>query len=370
MKDTLIRRRVYGYKKASAADDYLTLTPLTNDNYFYFCSSGNGKNGDLWFSTDKNTWTQVDLHQSGNMYPYIVGEVSAGTKIYLKGNLVTDGAGNGIGFFYVLGKYKVSGNIMSLVYGDAYKGKTEFPSTDGYWFAALFKETTNHHNLVDISKLSLPVTTLVKYCYQFMFKNCKNLTSIPAHLLPATRLVSCCYQSMFEGCASLQSIPTGFLPATDFADSNIIENCTYYALSCYQAMFKNCTNLTSVPQDLLPATTIVKLCYAEMFYGCSSLTTAPILPATKFIMNIYYNVANQGCYYRMFYNSGVNNVQMFAPSVTYMQYQAGEYTTTYHTVGWLQNAASTGTIVKSASCTNIPTGSTDGIPSGWTVVNQ
>lgn len=50
----------------------------------------------------------------------------------------------------------------------------------------------------------MPATTLVNYCYQYMFYNCTALTTAPT--LPATTLTQYCYYSMFQGCTNLNRI--------------------------------------------------------------------------------------------------------------------------------------------------------------------
>ena len=93
--------------------------------------------------------------------------------------------------------------------------------------------------------------------------------------LPATILGNQTYQSMFSGCTSLTTAPE--LPATSIGNHS------------YDCMFKGCTSLTTAPE--LPATSVGSNAYYYMFYGCTSLTTAPELPATR--------VGNKG-YYSMF----------------------------------------------------------------------
>ena len=111
-------------------------------------------------------------------------------------------------------------------------------------------------------------------------------------------------------------------------------------------MFVNCTSLTSTPE--LPATTLANDCYYYMFGYCSSLTTAPELPATT--------LASQ-CYYYMFYScSKLNYIKMLATNISASNCLSS----------WVYGVSSTGTFVKAASMTSLPTG-TSGIPSGWTV---
>ena len=72
---------------------------------------------------------------------------------------------------------------------------------------------------------------------------------------------------------------------------------------CYYRMFYGCTSLTTAPA--LPATTLAASCYRNMFQSCKSLTTAPALPATT--LATY-------CYNSMFY--GCTSLQVYSSSGT------------------------------------------------------
>ena len=101
----------------------------------------------------------------------------------------------------------------------------------------------------------------------------------------------------------------------------------------------------------LPATTLANYCYSYMFYGCKSLTTAPELPATT--------LAND-CYSKMFYGcSKLNYIKMLATDISAFSCLNN----------WVNGVASTGTFVKNAAMTSLPSGAS-GIPTGWTVVDN
>lgn len=161
--------------------------------------------------------------------------------------------------------------------------------------------------LVDASNLVLPATELLEdSCYSFMFSLCRNLTGAPA-TLPATSLTKDCYMFMFES-----------------------------------------TKITTAPE--LPATTLTNRCYEYMFYGCGRLKTAPELPATTLA---------ERCYRSMFEDcTSLNRVTCSATDIS-----ANNCTLT-----WLRNVYPTGTFVK-AHNVEWPTG-IDGIPSGWTVIEE
>ena len=218
------------------------------------------------------------------------------------------------------GHINVYGNIMSLLYGDDFIGKT---TMSDFRLELVFTGS----NIIDAGNLILPATTLAQYCYASMFKGCTSLTQAP--VLPATTLASYCYYHMFEGCTSLTQAPV--LPATTLASYcyySMFNGCTSLtqapelpattlAEDCYASMFNGCTSLTSAP--VLPATKFYRYCYASMFKGCTSLTQAPELPATTLANDCYYHMFNgctslttapalpattlaYECYYHMFYN--------------------------------------------------------------------
>ena len=114
-------------------------------------------------------------------------------------------------------------------------------------------------------------------------------------------------------------------------------------------------NLISAENLILPATTLTNECYNAMFQFCSKLTTAPELPATTLPTISGYT---EGCYGFMFLDcTNLNYIKMLATNVSESSALNG----------WVGNVSSTGTFVKTAGVT-IPTG-TNGIPSGWAVVD-
>ena len=249
-------------------------------------------------------------------------------------------------------KFNVYGNIMSLIFGDNFVGKTSlcgFPQS----FVRLFNGCTT---LVSAKNLILPATTLAQNCYQFMFEDCASLVNAPE--LPATTLENSCYCYMFYGCTSLVNAPK--LPATTLANrcyqvmfngcTSLIEApelpATTLAGACYDGMFVGCTSLVNAPK--LPVTTLSNYCYTSMFYGCTSLVNAPELPATTLAKSCYSNMFN-GC-------TNLNKVTMLATDIS----------ATDCLSNWLSGVSETGTFIKESGVL-IPSGPS-GIPEGWNVV--
>ena len=267
--------------------DYMAFTAL-EDGTFSFVKEGN-PTGSVSYSLDNgSSWNTLNY---GDSTP----TVTTGSKVLWKGNYKGT-SDSDYGSFSSTGKFNVSGNIMSLMYGDDFKDKTDLTGCR-YCFYSLFRKCSN---LVDVPNLILPATSLAEYCYSIMFSRCTSLTTAPE--LPATTLATSCYNSMFDGCTSLTTAPV--LPATTLATScyhGMFYGCTSLtsapvlpatslAERCYNQMFSRCTSLTTAPE--LPATTLASSCYGYMFNGCKSLTTAPALPATTLAEN---------CYREMFY---------------------------------------------------------------------
>lgn len=330
----------------SYSGQYLTFVALEDGTFKFNCSSANTE---IQYSLDSGlTW---NILASNTNSP----TVTRGNKIFWKGDL-TPVYHQGIGTFSSTKRFDVEGNVMSLLYGDNFEGKTSLSGktcTFMYLFSGCTK-VVSAENLIlqattldvysygylfhDCSSLTtapsvLPITTLKDYCCEGMFQGCTSLISVQ-FVLPATTLAMSCYQRMFASCTSLTTVPSNMLPATT---AEII---------CYYAMFYNCTSLTSAPQ--LPATTLANGCYAEMFRKCTSLTTTPILPAPTLKFESYQDMFRE-C-------SSLNSVTCLATTV-------GE-----NTLSWLDGVASNGTFTKAASMNDWTTG-IYGIPSGWTVQN-
>ena len=209
----------------------------------------------------------------------------------------------------------IFGNIMSLIYGDDFIGKTTWQERgqrydrDGFFAGS---------NIRSAEKLVLPATTLTEDAYEWMFLDCRDLIAAPEEL-PATTLAKKCYSGMFFNCSNLTTSPE--LPANVLAEACYYE---MYALSglttapelpanvlaeaCYANMYAGCSNLTT-PSEL-PATTLANHCYESM-YAYSGLTTAPELPATTLA---------QSCYLGMFEYCGNLTAAPELPAKTLVAY--------------------------------------------------
>ena len=226
----------------------------------------------------------------------------------------------------------VYGNIMSLISSEDFPDRKVL--TGEYAFYGLFENNT-HIKSHPSKPLLLPATTLSNYCYYAMFNGCTGLTKVPD--LPATTLSNYCYYAMFKGC-------TGLTKASDLPAMTLAEG-------CYFEMFSDCTSLTKAPA--LPATTLAFWCYVDMFSFCTSLTTAPDLPAPTLVGNCYLCMF-EGC-------TNLSSVKCLATDIS----------ANTCTSWWLDGVAASGTFTKAASMdiNNWPRNE-DGIPPGWTVVEE
>lgn len=190
---------------------YLTITALEDDLTVSFTSS-------CQYSLNGNDWNEL---QADEQTPAI----SSGEKIYFKAEVLTPISTRGIGAFIVSKRFNLSGNVMSMLFGDEAEGKTDLTGYDNA-FKDLFMSTP----VVNVSPKFLPATELASSCYSSMFNGCTSLVNTPE--LPATTLADYCYEQMFADCTSLVNAPE--LPATELA---------FY---CYDGMFYNCTSLNYI----------------------------------------------------------------------------------------------------------------------------
>ena len=344
--------------------DYLTFK-VVGDNpgiFMFHCASAFSQDLDIEISKNNGPWIHFSAATIENR------TLARGDRMRVKGTNETYSyikeRGANDSQMWVSGdtQYHIFGNIMSLVYGDLFEGKTEL--TTGYTFSGLFGRFSTdgsganvNNNCVSARNLILPATSLTYGCYEDMLWG--TLITKPPQL-PATELANRCYLGLFGRCHMLTEAP--LLPSTVMKEE------------CYYRMFEECFSLTSAPQ--LPATTLASSCYLEMFISCSSLVNAPDLPATSLIY---------GCYEYMF--SGCTSIEkapdlladtlvsrayfgMFhgCSSLNYVKCLATDITARWCTSHWLVGVSPTGTFVKSPNMSSWVTGE-DGLPSGWTVVD-
>lgn len=156
----------------------------------------------------------------------------SGDTIMLKAEITpASGYTYKVGTFTPTKNAHVEGNVMSLIYGDNFVGKTTIPK--GLNFSHLFDSEDFGHTTVES----------------------QYLTNAEHIVLPATSLTDNCYFHMFYNTSIVKGpkiLPAGVLK----------EN-------CYYGMFSNCKFLTAAPE--LPAIKLLRGCYDFMFYLCQNL---------------------------------------------------------------------------------------------------
>lgn len=292
----------YGYTEGEASgggvtldDDYFCVeffdgnsnTPLTSRATtlkLTFDTSGTSADSfdinNFQYSFDKENWTDITFDED---VCTISTSTSNGNKVYLKGYAksnkietlrIGDSCSDGND------SMKVSGNLLSLFYGENYSVYEDYlisstPVACKWLFAQC--------NVKDASGLVMP-SYVTNNSFEYMFYKCSFLTSAPA--LPATTLANDCYTYMFCQCTSLTTAPE--LPATTLAEY------------CYYRMFYGCTSLTASP--VLSATTLASGCYGLMFTNCTALTSitclATDITAEDCLSNWVMNVAASGIFYK------------------------------------------------------------------------
>lgn len=194
------------------------------NNHFYVfaiddCTVKLGYAGE--YRIDDGKWMNFSANQNitltaGQKISFCVGSYTAPVKTW-----------NPQGKFSCTGgRFKVGGNLASLIVGDDYESKGS--EVTGASFLDFFKANTN---LVDAYMLELPMLNVAASAYKSMFDNCSNLQRGP-QLLPGISLGETCYRNMFYNCAQLENAPV--LAATKLTKG------------CYQRMFYGCVKINYI----------------------------------------------------------------------------------------------------------------------------
>jgi hypothetical protein len=205
--------------------------------------------------------------------------------------------------------YEVEGNLVSLLYSDG----ISYEITGGtFHFAQLFSGDTN-------------------------------LISAENLIIRSSTLFTSSFNGTFRGCINLQKAP-------DLSAPTVLGN------ESYSSMFQNCYSL-SQPPAVLSATTAQLTTYRRMFFmenGSTAMTTSPLM-----ICN-FGNETELTSKCQIFSgNKNLSTVRCFWTN------NSGTFN---NLTEWMKNVASTGTFYK-RSTQSFAEG-INGIPTGWTVVND
>ena len=191
--------------------EYLTFKFFDSGSLYWQDSHAAATSRTISYSLDKGqTWNIVTSSFSGSGTK--IADVAENTVVWVKGT--NDSYCRVVGgvyyyqHFHSTANYELSGNIMSLIYGDNFQGQTRFPENSSFNLCSIFYDPTASSNknaqLEEVDGLVLPATILTESCYESMFQNCTKLTSAPE--LPATAGVTNCYKNMYNGCSNLNTV--------------------------------------------------------------------------------------------------------------------------------------------------------------------
>ena len=191
----------FTFTKNTTSSLYLTQDKMTSISYS---------------TDDGETWTTLTNNGTSTSQTLTTPTITAGSKVLWKGTALQLSMNN-VGTqcsFDSSGRYKVYGNVMSLLYGDDFLDKTSFSEGSQYTFHGLFSMANidSKTNLQSIENLVLPATTLVANCYATMFEYNTAITKTPL-IINATTAANC-YNGMFYSCSSLNYVNT--LMESDF----------------------------------------------------------------------------------------------------------------------------------------------------------
>jgi hypothetical protein len=197
----------------------------------------------------------------------------------------------------------IGGDIRTLLDYTDVGGVLTIPQNGFYKLFAFQNDST----LTDISNLSFGgITTVGDYGMSDIFQGCSLLTTAP-DLSSLTSVGTYGMSNMFRGCSLLTTAP----------DLSSLTSVGEYGMAY---MFEDCSSLTT-GSDLRHLTSVGEYGLAQIYDNCNNLTSA------------------------------------YAPNVSTWE--------SNKTNAWLDNVASTGVLYKPANLT-IPTGTSSGVPSGWT----
>lgn len=183
--------------------EYFTITSWEDNNDIYYkTKKGTGTSGvDMYYSTNKTTWTKLDTYYSAFV---TIVTLNKGDSVWFKGTNDSLGA-NDSGYVtsFSSSKYaEASGNIMSLLYGDDFIGKTT--ANGAYTFIDMFNAWTK---ILSARNLIMPCTTYYQWIYQGTFTGCTNLIYAPKELPQQTYQGRNTLIWMFSNCTKLEETP-------------------------------------------------------------------------------------------------------------------------------------------------------------------
>lgn len=266
----------------------------------------------------------------------MTGPITPQGKVYLRGNIHTTSPTD---FCHITAENSnqdsvyIGGNLGSINGGHRV-------CTSDTKFISLF--SGNNHLVIGNNtfapNLILPYISGIAGVYERLFMGVNfNDTVMPSELLSTTGVAKGAFNSAFR--------ESNIIKAPKLPVSKVIPS------TCYANMFNKCTKLIDISEIELSADEIGTESCLQMFYYCSILKQAPVL-----------NIAtlSDRCYKQMFRG---------CKKLNYIKCLATDISANDCTYKWVDLVSKTGTFVKSANMSGWTTG-INGIPSGWTVVDE
>ena len=150
------RRALMGTISTPINKNYLTIEPLEDSFTVYLSGSY------CYYRIDYGEWIKLE---TGTNTP----SINVGQTIQFK----RDDYVKSLGTFSTTGGFNLSGNCMSMLYGDK---AADYNSVGYQSFLGLFRNS----KVRSVDSKFLPATTLANYCYSSMFRFCGKLRYIKA----------------------------------------------------------------------------------------------------------------------------------------------------------------------------------------------
>ena len=182
---------------------YFTITSLAANNTITLRNNRRTSSASSFsYSTDNGTtWSSFSL-SSGQTQT--IATLASGDTLMMYGTNGTLASAYNYGhYFRGTQDYEISGEISSLVNGNATDTEIGTATTRNFTFAQLFSGDTH---LVSAENLKISSTALPQSCFNSTFRSCTKLVKAPE--LPSTILGREAYSSMFEGCTALSQPPS------------------------------------------------------------------------------------------------------------------------------------------------------------------
>ena len=157
-------------------------------------ASASGDDIVIEYSTDKFTWYTLGT-TSTTALTYLL---APGDKLYLRANATT------WNYHRISGISKIAGNIMSLLYGDEFVGKTQYKAGSNI-FDGLFRDSRKLLTAEDLLLVAENIDN-TSACFSAMFKSCGNLEYGPCLPAKVISVGQYTYNHTFNGCSKLKYI--------------------------------------------------------------------------------------------------------------------------------------------------------------------